>query len=412
MTESIPRSPRLARVPAGQVQALSILARHGADQEAVLPAQGSGDMPAATWQFSLAPCGPAAPGEAPGRVVWFDWMDTSLSLRVPAHACNAWLAARLPDLDIGDLPEEFLDAAMEAMARDILGVLGMEELSAGIKVVPPVTGAAVPTCVHVWRLTLHEPRTMRTIVAHLAADDAALQSLADALRRWPPRRAAQCPDHIPIAVRARAGEAEIPVMTIRTLSPGDILLFDHNLVAPDGGVWLTTPDGQALGVRPCRGEGHSRYVVTQEWSLLVMDDTLGDTFKDDAAEAGGYAGMPSKELVATGVAWDAGGIPEEQSLTPTDSEANASAGDPAGGLDVDRLTVKLSFDVGEQMLTLSELRRLRPGEIFDLQRRLDAGPVYVRANGALVGTAELVDIDGRVGARIHTINLDRPAPCR
>jgi type III secretion system YscQ/HrcQ family protein len=395
------------------VQALSVLARHGADQEAELPAQGAADIPAATWRFSLTPCAPPAQEVAPGRTVWFDWRDTSLSLRLPAHACNAWLAARLPDLDIGELPEEFLDAALEAMARDILGLLGMGDLFAGIKVVPAVTAAAVEACVHVWRLTLHEPRTMRTVVAHLAADDAALQAFADGLRRWPARRAEACPDHIPIAVRARAGVAELPAMMLRTLSPGDIVLFDHNLVAPDGGVWLTTPDGQGLAVRPCHGRGLSRYAVTQEWSLLVMDDTLGDTFRDDDdADAGRYAGMPSKRIVAADAGREFGGIPDDETLAPPDSLTNAGAGETAGGLDVDRLMVKLSFDLGEQMLTLGELRRLRPGEIFDLQRRFDAGPVYVRANGALVGTAELVDIDGRVGARIHTLDLDRPAPCR
>jgi type III secretion system YscQ/HrcQ family protein len=412
VTEAILRRPRLARIPAGQMQALSILARHGADQHAMLPAQGSADMSATTWRFSLEPCAPAAQGEGPGRMVWFDWMGTSLSLRLPAHACNAWLAARLPDLDIGELPEEFLDAALEALARDILAVLGRGDLFAGIKVVPARPANALDACVHIWRLTLLEPHTMRTVVAHLAADDAALQALADAFRRWPVRRAQPCPDHIPIAMRARAGVAEIPAMMLRTLSRGDIVLFDHNLVAPDGGVWLTTPDGQGLGVRPCHGRGLSRYAVTQEWSLLVMDDTLNDTFGDDDADAGRYAGVPSKEIVAADAAWDAGGRGEEESLTSPDSMANTQGGDTAGRLDVDRLTIRLSFDLGEQMLTLGELRRLRPGEIFDLQRRLDAGPVHVRANGTLVGTAELVDIDGRVGARIHTLDLDRPAPCR
>jgi flagellar motor switch/type III secretory pathway protein FliN len=77
------------------------------------------------------------------------------------------------------------------------------------------------------------------------------------------------------------------------------------------------------------------------------------------------------------------------------------------GLNVDRIPVRLGFDLGEHKMTLGDLRRLRPGEFFDLQRRIDAGPLHIRANGTLIGTAELVDIEGRVGARVLTLTLDR-----
>jgi type III secretion system YscQ/HrcQ family protein len=372
-----------------------------------LPAQGSADMPCATWQFSLAPSGGAA-DETQDRLVWIDWRDTSLSLRLPANACNTWLAARLPDLEIGELPGEFLDAAMEAMARDILTVLGMGEQATGIRIMPVGPRTARASRVHVWRLTLREPRAMRTIVAELAAEDAALQPLADLLRRLPVRPAVECPDHIPITVRARAGAAEISALTLATIAPGDILLFNPSLIAPDGGVWLTTPDGQGLGVRACPGSGLSRYVVTHEWSLLMMDDTL----RDDDTAGDACTGMPPMEIGATEEASDVDWYPDADASVSSEPAATARSGEEAGGLDVDRVPVRLSFDLGEQALKLGELRRLRPGEIFDLQRRLDAGPLYVRANGALIGTAELVDIDGRVGARIHTLDLDRPASCR
>lgn len=87
-------------------------------------------------------------------------------------------------------------------------------------------------------------------------------------------------------------------------------------------------------------------------------------------------------------------------MTQTATPPEAAAGEP---LDVDAIPVRLTFDLGERTLTLAELRRLQPGETFDLQRPLADGPVMIRANGALVGTGTLVELDGRVGVTIGTL---------
>ncbi|HZH56873.1 MAG TPA: type III secretion system cytoplasmic ring protein SctQ [Burkholderiaceae bacterium] len=72
-------------------------------------------------------------------------------------------------------------------------------------------------------------------------------------------------------------------------------------------------------------------------------------------------------------------------------------------LDLDAVPVRLSFDLGDRTVSLAELRCLQPGAVFDLQRPLSDGPVMIRANGALVGTGELVDLDGRIGVRVGTL---------
>ena len=51
----------------------------------------------------------------------------------------------------------------------------------------------------------------------------------------------------------------------------------------------------------------------------------------------------------------------------------------------------------------AELRALQPGAIFDLQRPLADGPVMIRANGALIGTGDLVEVEGRIGVRVGTL---------
>ncbi|WP_252179044.1 type III secretion system cytoplasmic ring protein SctQ [Endozoicomonas sp. 4G] len=78
-----------------------------------------------------------------------------------------------------------------------------------------------------------------------------------------------------------------------------------------------------------------------------------------------------------------------------DSEATA----PAAPVDLHDLPVMLMFEVGEQQLTFAELQNLTPGYVFQLSNPI-AAPVRIRANGQLIGHCQLVEIEGRLGARI------------
>lgn len=66
---------------------------------------------------------------------------------------------------------------------------------------------------------------------------------------------------------------------------------------------------------------------------------------------------------------------------------------------LDEIDIRLSFDLGERVLTLAELRLLTAGYIFDLGRDLRKS-VYIRANGKIIGEGELVDIDGQTGVSV------------
>ncbi|WP_422138633.1 type III secretion system cytoplasmic ring protein SctQ [Endozoicomonas sp. ALC020] len=72
---------------------------------------------------------------------------------------------------------------------------------------------------------------------------------------------------------------------------------------------------------------------------------------------------------------------------------------PAGPVDLHDLPVTLMFEVGEQQLTFAELQSLSPGYVFQLSNPIEA-PVRIRANGQLIGRCQLVEIEGRLGARI------------
>ncbi|HRJ54055.1 MAG TPA: type III secretion system cytoplasmic ring protein SctQ [Candidatus Thiothrix moscowensis] len=64
-----------------------------------------------------------------------------------------------------------------------------------------------------------------------------------------------------------------------------------------------------------------------------------------------------------------------------------------------QLPVQLSFDLGEKTLSFNEVRQLRPGHILELSASLPE-LVQIRSHNRLVGSGELVDINGRVGVRI------------
>jgi type III secretion protein Q len=82
-------------------------------------------------------------------------------------------------------------------------------------------------------------------------------------------------------------------------------------------------------------------------------------------------------------------------MTTSDSEQTGDA----SPVTLDKIPVHVTFDLGERRLTLAELKALQPGQVLDLGRPLTA-PVNVRANGALVGRGELVEIDGALGVAI------------
>ncbi|AOB32410.1 hypothetical protein AKI39_19310 [Bordetella sp. H567] len=362
-------------------------------------------------------------GDGAYRLIGFEWNGARLWVRLASSICGDWLAFRMPDLQIETLPPHFVDAAWDAMIQDALTGLGIAGLCPGMRVL----GGQLPdgqwTYPHGWTLSIRSPDTVRSLRAELAVDDAGLQCLGHLLERMPPPDNAGVPaflDALPILLVAQAGETTLQAADVRGLQPGDVVLFDRRLADLDGDVWLATANGQGLRVRACE-PGASRYVVIQEWSCIVMNENRPPE-SDYAPEENHlpvHGGYPSEQHDAAAMqdyrAREDGFPPGLDDFSPqAPADEGRAAGTPASetparmaagheGPDVDRIPVQLGFDLGEHKMTLGELRRLRPGEFFDLQRPIDAGPVHIRANGTLIGTAELVDIDGRIGARVLTL---------
>jgi len=75
---------------------------------------------------------------------------------------------------------------------------------------------------------------------------------------------------------------------------------------------------------------------------------------------------------------------------------------PVAAASFDAIPVRLSFDLGEIHLTLAELRALQPGQTIRLGHPV-ASAVRIRANGALIGEGELIEIDGLLGVSVSQL---------
>jgi type III secretion protein Q len=83
-------------------------------------------------------------------------------------------------------------------------------------------------------------------------------------------------------------------------------------------------------------------------------------------------------------------------MDPADSE-DAEGETPIA--DLDQVGIRLVFELGVLSVPLGELRSITPGHSFDLGREIQSA-VSIRANGQLIGTGELIQIDERIGVRV------------
>ena len=66
------------------------------------------------------------------------------------------------------------------------------------------------------------------------------------------------------------------------------------------------------------------------------------------------------------------------------------------------LPVKLTFDIGDMELPFHEVESLTAGYIINLQESFSE-VVKIRSQNRVIGTGELVDINGKVGVRVISL---------
>lgn len=92
--------------------------------------------------------------------------------------------------------------------------------------------------------------------------------------------------------------------------------------------------------------------------------------------------------------------PAKTALTLNSEWIPMSDNDPKPPVEhISQIPVQLAFDLGQKTLSFNEVRQLRPGYTLELGLSLP-DIVQIRSQNRLIGTGELVEINGRVGIRI------------
>lgn len=75
-------------------------------------------------------------------------------------------------------------------------------------------------------------------------------------------------------------------------------------------------------------------------------------------------------------------------------------------IDLSRIELEISVDLGQAQLTLGEITQLGLGDQLTLDRLAD-GPHVLLAGGQMIGTCQLVEMaDGSWGARVVELGAD------
>ena len=367
--------PMLSRLSVTEAEAFSSIAKHGAamtlalpwPKEALLASSPDGvettGPDTAVWQLGFESGHSEALYAACDMRRDLEWAGARLRLHLPRYVVSAWVSASLPEAGLCSVPEALLAPAVETLLTQVCEAVDGAHTSARLLVCEePVSGGPLR---HSWTLTARNKQTGQIAHAVLEADALGLMLLANLIKRAPRMSNGMCDETLPVVVYADLGWTTLPASELKNLRPRDTVFIDHYRVMPEGDLWLVA-GAQGLRVRPTADS----YCVTQGWTSLMNEIP---EFPEDDHE-------------------------REESLDEDSPET-----EPASTFDVDAIPVRLTFCLGERQLTLGELRSLQPGETFDLARPLASGPVIVRANGAWLGTGDLVDIDGRIGVTLRTL---------
>lgn len=309
-----------------------------------------------TWQLTLRPR--PDPMRLPvGDSEWcvrFSWDGVPFELALPSGSAQAWLGVRCPGLDLPQLPDSFVAAVLERACGSLTGVLASQR-RAHVQVDQLVRGAGGEQgLAQVFDLeAVSEGKAIR---ARLSTDSLGLALLADRVAHLNLASRDVTLTDLPIRLRAELGATWLDVERLSQLQGGDVILVEHPFGATDQALWV----GCSVG----------GFQASVSDACLTVQTLFG----------------PGVDRMRA----------EEES--PQADHDLAS---------LDRLPLRVVFDLGEVAMTLGELRELQVGQTLDLGRTLSQA-VQVRVNGALLATGELVEIDGRLGVTLSALSA---RPC-
>lgn len=315
------------------------------------------------WRLSMEPWIPGAVAPVPKADDWqllLDWSGAPFELRLPASFGASLLAAQHDGLELPDWPEAFMASFLQSVLQEVtahkaLTKRGVVQVKALRRSAPPARGPGTEAkfLAHGFDLLLEEPEAESplTIRLNLSTDSLGLMLIAGMSQAVVATTQAALDEHLPLRLRVEVGCTHLTAAELARLVPGDTVMLGHSWIDQGAGLWL---GWDALGVR-----------------VVWEDDHLRVTHL-----------LNSRGL----------SMPTDDHPTPAGDELH----------ELDKVPLLLTFDLGERMLSLGDLRALQVGQVLEMGRPLSQA-VSVRVNGALIGSGELVDIDGQLGVMLVSL---------
>ena len=320
------------------------------------------------WLASLRPVIEAPwPRLAHDSVTAFEWAGAQWQLQLPQAAAQQLLSALLGGAALPPLPQEMQAGALAAALDEVLGHL--ERLGRGAPQAMPLVSAQPPAPLpHVLALQLDAQQGRQAIAGVLRTDGLGLLLLAGLVATRPPQISPLTGETLPLSLYLDIGYATLGVEELQQLGPGDMLPMERSFVSAERVLWLQAPGAGGLHVR-------------------FPEAAYAEAAYAEAACAGAAGAAPAPFLTVV-QSWS-------HVMPATDPS-------PVAAASFDAIPVRLSFDLGEIHLTLAELRALQPGQTIRLGHPV-ASAVRIRANGALIGEGELIEIDGLLGVSVSQL---------
>lgn len=345
--------PQLSR---NQAQAFERIATHA--QQLRIPLAGQ------DWLLTLTPTVQSCTQALANPIcVTLQWSGSNWQLWLDSSQLQHLVASMLPSgTAFPSLPVSLYKPLLQAALAPLMPALAhLQRGPASITVIHTHDLPRAADFAMRWQLHLVEASPDTTpLHGHLHTDSLGLMSLTGVLAQQPIPLSQPDP-HLPLRLYATLGCTHLGSHEVADLAVGDVLLLTHNYLHGQRQLWLSAGQHAGLHVQLSSDTDFSQLTVLQAWS---------DT-------------MPSHIH---------------------DVDANTQA-----AVSLDNIPVKISFDLGEMELSLAQVSALRPGQALTL-RHAPTGSVAIRANGALIGHGDLVEIDGQMGVCISALHAAQAAP--
>jgi flagellar motor switch/type III secretory pathway protein FliN len=174
--------------------------------------------------------------------------------------------------------------------------------------------------------------------------------------------------HVPAALRILLDEVDMDAAELAALTRHSVVRLDNRTLATDRARVALTAGRMRLIADV--SDRHATVVGTALATLPIDAITNGGTRMTDASSMGGN-------------------LPQQKPTT-----------DGAQHVEVGALPVRLSFSAGGVVIAYDALRRLAPGFVFELAKRLDDQAITICANDIPIAVGELVAVGDLIGVRV------------